>query len=171
MLSLATFLSLLGVSLAGVQWPPTLRATLFDQLHVATHVYSTNGQIVSAWTASTRTTAAAQEVGTVGPSLCVFRSGTERPANGWLVSVTPVRQTAGRVLARVDWSRSRYQGNDTNTPRGSVELSLGPGDRVPLDAIAASAIPVGSPERNCQAVSMVLQVEFIGPAGRARGLN
>jgi hypothetical protein len=58
------------------------------------------------------------------------------PANAtdaWRVSGKVESLTADEAVVRVDWQRTRAAGVAVTSPGGSIQLTLHPGDRVPLD--------------------------------------
>jgi hypothetical protein len=79
---------------------------------------------------------------------------------GWRVEVKTVSSTPSELIVHVDWQRL-WDHNQTlvNGPQGSVQLTLHPGDRLPLDMISAAPI-----EGGCSAVGMALEVSFVGAA-------
>ena len=93
-------------------------------------------------------------------TLCVFANDPSGhpPGYGWDVKITPVKEVGDTLIVRVDWKRSRDQGQVTDAPRGSVELALAPGRSVPLDYIVPG--PSGGAFGPCDAVGMLLQVDL-----------
>jgi hypothetical protein len=93
-------------------------------------------------------------------TLCVFKSDYKQiPKDvgyGWRFKVTPVKEVGETLIVRVDWNRSRDRGQNSEVPKGSVELALGPGKSVPLDYIVPGSADGASTQ--CSAVGMLLQV-------------
>jgi hypothetical protein len=86
-------------------------------------------------------------------------SGASEPADagfGWRVSSTLVRATADEVVVGIDWVRLWDRGRKiTGGPSGTVQLTLHPGDRIPLDHI-----PNPLATEACRAVGMGLEVRL-----------
>src|SRR5262245_19555740 len=58
----------------------------------------------------------------------------DRATDAWRVSGKVETLTAEEAVVRIDWQRVRAGGAGTTSPGGSVQLTLHPGDRVPLDS-------------------------------------
>jgi hypothetical protein len=134
---------------------------LLARLQVGTHVYFPDGRSVSRWNRFD----APGRVNTVlemytAETLCVFANDpTRHPTGyGWEVNVTPVKEVGDTLIVRVDWKRSRDQGQVIDVPKGSVELALARGKSVPLDYIVPG--PSGGGFGPCHAVGMLLQVDL-----------
>jgi hypothetical protein len=86
-------------------------------------------------------------------------SGATEPADagfGWRVSSTLVRATADEVVIGLDWQRLWDRGRKiSGGPSGTVQLTLHPGDRIPLDHI-----PNPLATDACRAVGMGLEVRL-----------
>lgn len=54
---------------------------------------------------------------------------------GWAVEITPVRVVNDAVTFRLTWARTRDEGKASTQPRRDLELTLRPGDSIPLDAV------------------------------------
>lgn len=81
---------------------------------------------------------------------------------GWRVASHVVRQSASQAVLSVDWRRVWDRGRKVaNGPSGTVQLTLAPGDRIPLDHI-----PNAGPDDRCRAVGLGLDVRL----GRAASL-
>jgi hypothetical protein len=75
---------------------------------------------------------------------------------GWRVASHVVRQSESEAVINVDWRRMWDRGEKVRTgPAGSVQLTLNPGDRIPLDHI-----PNLLPDAGCRAVGMGLDVRL-----------
>jgi hypothetical protein len=90
----------------------------------------------------------------------------DRATDAWRVSGKVERMTDDEAVVRVDWQRIRSAGVATTAPGGSIQLTLHPGDRVPLD----SATP--DPTGGCGARTVGFEARFeprpgwiIGPNG------
>jgi hypothetical protein len=84
---------------------------------------------------------------------------------GWRVDGRIISGSPSEVVVQIDWQRLWDRGEMVNGPRGSVALTLHPGERVPLDSIAALAQPAG-----CSGVTLTLQAAFaITGVGGGRG--
>jgi hypothetical protein len=84
-------------------------------------------------------------------------AGAREPGDarfGWRVLANTVRTSATDVVVSIDWRRMWDAGRKIgNGPAGTVQLTLHPGDRIPLDFIAnAAATDV------CRAVGLGLEV-------------
>jgi len=80
----------------------------------------------------------------------------DNATDAWRVSGAVERITADEAVVRVDWQRLRAGGVAVSSPAGSVELTLHPGDRVPLD----SATP--EPTAGCGGRTIGFEARF-GP--------
>lgn len=93
-------------------------------------------------------------------------AGDTRPADagfGWRVSTHIVRATARDVVVSVDWQRLWDRGQTLKDgPAGAVQLTLHPGDRIPLDHISNRGA------ESCRAVGMGLEVRVARPAASLR---
>ena len=90
----------------------------------------------------------------------------DRATDAWRVSGAVERVTADEAVVRVDWQRVRAGGAAVTSPGGSLELTLHPGDRVPID----SATP--EPTATCGGRTIGFEARFgprpgwmIGPRG------
>jgi hypothetical protein len=101
---------------------------------------------------------------------CEIGSGNrqipERATDAWRLSGKVERITEEEAVVRVDWQRVRAAGVATTAPGSSTQLTLHPGDRVPLD----SATP--DPTAGCGARTVSFEARFeprpgwiVGPAG------
>ena len=57
---------------------------------------------------------------------------------GWAVEITPVRVVDDAVTFRLAWARTREEGKASTQPRSDVELTLRPGESIPLDSVQRS---------------------------------
>ena len=63
----------------------------------------------------------------------------DRATDAWRLSGKVETLTAAEAVVRIDWQRIRGAGAGTTSPAGSVQLTLHPGDRVPLDSANPNA--------------------------------
>ena len=54
---------------------------------------------------------------------------------GWAVEITPVRVVGDAVTFRLVWARTRDEGKASTQSRSDMELTLRPGESIPLDAV------------------------------------
>lgn len=54
---------------------------------------------------------------------------------GWAVDITPVRVVNDAVTFRLVWARTREEGKASTPPRSDMELTLRPGESIPLDSV------------------------------------
>jgi hypothetical protein len=54
---------------------------------------------------------------------------------GWAVEITPVRVVNDAVTFRLSWARTRDEGKASTQPRTDMELTLRPGESIPLDSV------------------------------------
>lgn len=89
---------------------------------------------------------------------CVIGGGNrpvpERATDAWRTSGKIDRMTEDEAVVRIDWQRIRSGGVATTSPGGSVQLTLHPGDHVPLD----SATP--EPTAGCGARAVGFEARF-----------
>ena len=57
---------------------------------------------------------------------------------GWAVEITPVRVVNDAVTFRLAWARTRDEGKASTQPRNDMELTLRPGESIPLDSVHRS---------------------------------
>jgi hypothetical protein len=76
--------------------------------------------------------------------------------SGWTVHATPVRVKDDAVTIRVQWVRSRSAGKDSMSPGGELELTLQPGQSLPLDVVELA--PTTAPYQNCGMLATLLRV-------------
>ena len=70
------------------------------------------------------------------PDRCIFAVSrvVEPDADlGWAVEITPVRLVNDAVTFRLAWARTRDEGKASTQPRSDTELTLRPGESIPLD--------------------------------------
>lgn len=89
----------------------------------------------------------------------------DRATDAWRVSGKVERMTDDEAVVRVDWQRIRSAGVATTAPAGSIQLTLHPGDRVPLD----SATP--DPTAGCGARTVGFEARFEPRPGWMIGSN
>jgi hypothetical protein len=103
---------------------------------------------------SRKTLCAPAAVGATEPSDAAF---------GWRVTSQIISRSDTEVVVSVDWRRLWDDGKKTKSgPAGTVQLTLHPGDRIPLDLIANA-----SPSAACRAVGMALEVKLARSAPAA----
>jgi hypothetical protein len=90
----------------------------------------------------------------------------DRATDAWRVSGKVETLTAEEAVVRIDWQRVRAARAGTTSPGGSIQLTLHPGDRVPLD----SANPDPTPGCGSRTVSFEAKFEprpgwMVGPNG------
>ena len=54
---------------------------------------------------------------------------------GWIADITPVRVVDDAVTFRLVWARTREEGKASTQPRSDMELTLRPGESMPLDSV------------------------------------
>jgi hypothetical protein len=91
--------------------------------------------------------------------------------SGWTAEVTPVRVDGDAVTFRLRWVRSRDENRDSSSPSGDVELTLRPGESLPIDMVPLSA-SVKMPYENCgvRATSLRVEVNYWPHAQNDRSL-
>ena len=89
----------------------------------------------------------------------------DRATDAWRVSGKVERMTDDEAVVRVDWQRIRSAGVAATAPGGSIQLTLHPGDRVPLD----SATP--DPTAGCGARTVGFEARFEPRPGWMIGSN
>ena len=90
------------------------------------------------------------------PNLCGFAAAARLlpgGVTGWTAEVTPIRVTGDAVTFHLKWVRSRDENRDTTSPSGDLELTLRPGESVPLDLVP---LPAGV---KCPLLATSLRVE------------
>jgi hypothetical protein len=131
--------------------------SLAQKLETSAQVYFSDARSVMTWhslAGAGQSSSYADEIFTTD-TLCVFSTSAENPAYGWRLNATPVGETGGALTVRVDWQRSRDRSKIDDLPKTSVQLTLKPGDSIPLDYIVAEPLPAG---RTCKAVGMLLRI-------------
>jgi hypothetical protein len=132
-------------------------SALIQRLETSAQVYFSDAHSVMTWhplTGAGLSHSTADEIFTTD-TLCVFSTGPENPVYGWRLSVTPLSEARGALTIRVDWQRSRDRTKIDDLPKTSVQVTLKPGDSIPLDYIGAGPVPLG---RTCEAVGMLLRI-------------
>jgi hypothetical protein len=91
---------------------------------------------------------------------CVMGGGN-RPVpasatDAWRISGSVLSQTPDEAVIQLDWQRVRANGIAVSSPGGSVQLTLHPGDRVPLDSVTLEGTP------QCPAKTVGFEARF-GP--------
>jgi hypothetical protein len=92
-------------------------------------------------------------------------AGGAKPANGgfgWRVATQVASGPAGATVVSVDWQRVWDDGKPSSVPSGNVQLTLHPGDRIPLDHI-----PNAHPTDACRAVGLGLDIRLSRTAATA----
>jgi len=86
-------------------------------------------------------------------------AGATEPSDagfGWRINSQIVSRSEKEIVVSLDWKRLWDAGRKTaNGPGGTVQLTLHPGDRIPLDHITNS-----SPKPECRAVGLGLDVRL-----------
>lgn len=54
---------------------------------------------------------------------------------GWAVEITPIRVVDDAVTFRLKWARTRDHGKPSTQPTGDTELTLRPGESMPVDSV------------------------------------
>jgi hypothetical protein len=54
---------------------------------------------------------------------------------GWAVEITPVRVVNDAVTFRLAWARTRDEGKASTQPKSEMELTLRPGESIPVDSV------------------------------------
>jgi hypothetical protein len=89
--------------------------------------------------------------------------GAAEPAEagyGWRIASTVVSRSERDIVISIDWRRLWDGGRKIqNGPGSTVQLTLHPGDRIPLDHITNSA-----PRADCRAVGLGLEVRLVQSA-------
>jgi len=89
---------------------------------------------------------------------CEIGSGNrpvpDRATDAWRVSTIVERMNEEEAVVRLDWQRVRAGGTPATSPGASVQLTLHPGDRVPLD----SATP--NPTAGCGGRTIAFEARF-----------
>jgi hypothetical protein len=86
-------------------------------------------------------------------------AGAAEPSDagfGWRVASQVVSRSDKDIVVSVDWRRLWDQGRKIQSgPGGTVQLTLHPGDRIPLDHI-----PNATPRGDCRAVGLGLEIRL-----------
>lgn len=77
--------------------------------------------------------------------------------SGWNVDVTPTAVEGDAVTFRVRWLRSRDENRDSSSPGGTLDLTLRPGESLPLDLVPLSP-SVTMPYERCKVRATSLHV-------------
>ena len=123
------------------------------------------------------------EVTTIYVAGCAVGAGNrpapDRATDAWRVSGKVQTMSVDEAVIQLDWQRIRTNGNPTTSPGGSVQLTLHPGDRVPLDSARPDAVrdslAPGLPLFDCSARTIGFEARYgsgLGrwvPGGGARG--
>ncbi len=90
-------------------------------------------------------------------------AGAAEPSDagfGWRIASQIVSRSEKDLVVSIDWRRVWDAGRKVSGgPNGTVQLTLHPGDRIPLDHIANTA-----PRADCRAVGLGLEVRLARPA-------
>ena len=92
--------------------------------------------------------------------MCGFAvAGAMQPGaiSGWKVDVTPTQVYASAVTFRLRWMRVRDESRDTSSPSGDVQLTLRPGESIPVDIIPLSP-KISMPYEKCGVRATMLRV-------------
>jgi hypothetical protein len=156
MIVAALFLSALSVQQAQSEPPPQpsdLRVV------ITSAVYQPDGG-VSVETAPISGTAPSVVHLYSRASVCdAAMSGATEPRDakfGWRLAARPVRAGTSDVVVSIDWLRVWDRGQRLAAgPSGTVQLTLHPGDRIPLDFIPNSQV-----SETCRAVGLALEIRL-----------
>jgi hypothetical protein len=80
------------------------------------------------------------------------------PTTVWRVEVTPTRVEGRAVTFRLKWVRSRDNGKDTSGPSGEAELTLRPGESMPIDIVPLTLPAIRPSDRVCDARAASIRV-------------
>ena len=144
---------------SAVTLPAAGQDSLASRLQTNAQVYFADGQLVETWHPLTATLSrvSVDHIYTMD-TLCVFATPNVPPSAtgyGWNLNVTPVGEVGGSLSVRAEWQRVKDRGAAVDAPRSAVELTLRPGQWVPLDYIQAGPVPAG---RSCNATGMLLRI-------------
>src|SRR6185312_6179558 len=89
----------------------------------------------------------------------------DRATDAWRLSGKLETITEDEAVVRIDWQRIRIGSVAATSPGGSVQLTLHPGDRVPLD----SATP--NPVAGCGARTVAFEARFEPRPDWMRGIG
>jgi len=110
------------------------------------------------------------------PDMCGFGvTGRAYPEPGaisaWSVDVTPLKVADDAVTFRLQWIRAIDEGRQSSGPSGDVELTLRPGQSLPIDVIPLSASAT-MPYNVChvRATSLRVLVDYSPPSQDDRRL-
>ena len=98
---------------------------------------------------------------------CVLSAGpTRRSPNaeiGWTVDAVPIKVVDDAVTFSLEWKRDRDKGKDSGGPGGSSELTLRPGETLPIDIADLLTTETSSP---CpyRRLELLIGVEHYPPA-------
>ena len=115
-------------------------ATSLPILQVGVFSYGPDGKPQAAAYATTLDTESLQYI-----AGCEIGGGNrpvpDRATDAWRVSGKVETLTAEEAVVRIDWQRVRAARAGTTSPGGSIQLTLHPGDRVPLDSASPDPTP------------------------------
>jgi hypothetical protein len=133
---------------------------------VSAPVYQPDGGVVTESTPLSATTPSAVHVYGRRTLCDTATTGAAEPADagfGWRLTSHVVRASEASLVVSVDWQRLWDRGQRiASGPAGTVQLTLRPGDRIPLDLIPNSA-----PTDACRAVGMALEMSVVRSAAPA----
>jgi len=93
----------------------------------------------------------------------------DRATDAWRVSGKVEAVDAEEAVVRIDWQRIRAAKAGTTSPGGSVQLTLHPGDRVPLDSATPDAAVACGPRTISFEARFAPRPDFmVGPNGPLR---
>ena len=96
--------------------------------------------------------------------------GAAEPADagyGWRIASTVISRSDRDIVISIDWRRLWDGGRRIqNGPGSTVQLTLHPGDRIPLDHITNAA-----PRPDCRAVGLGLEVRLVQSALQRRAIT
>jgi hypothetical protein len=149
------------VAAVAVQQPPAVPPASTSDLQVVltTAVYQPDGGISIETAPIPGTSPSVVHLYSRGSVCDAAMSGAAEPRDakfGWRLAARPVRSGATDVVVSIDWLRVWDRGQRLKTgPSGTVQLTLHPGDRIPLDYIPNSVASDA-----CRAVGLGLEIRL-----------
>jgi hypothetical protein len=144
-----------GVARGQASPPP---ATSPDWLVVvATPVYQPDGGVTTETTPLPMAGAGLVHMFARGSVCAPASTGAAEPKDagfGWRIASQIISRSERDVVVSLDWRRLWDGGRKVSGPGGSVQLTLHPGDRIPLDLIT------NAPRGECRAVGLGLEVRL-----------
>jgi len=125
---------------------------------VATPVYQPDGGVTTETTPLPMAGAGLVHMFARGSVCAPAATGPAEPKDagfGWRVASQIISRSERDVVVSLDWRRLWDGGRKVSGPGGTVQLTLHPGDRIPLDLITNA-----SPRADCRAVGLGLEVRL-----------